>query len=79
VNFSVFDQWTHQGIYFVTRLNDDAVYDIIESQTNDIVEYTLGGVIRDEIIQLKLGQGHLRARKIPLILKHRLLLWIFTF
>ena len=65
VNFSVFDQWTRQGTYFVTRLNDNAVYDIIESRTNDIMEYASGGVIRDEVIQLKLGQGqYLRARLI---------------
>lgn len=54
VNFSVFDQWTRQGVFFVTRLNDNAVYDIIESHTNDIEEYAAGGIIRDQIIQLKL-------------------------
>lgn len=65
VNFSVFDQWTRQGVYFVTRLNDNAGYDLIESRTNDIEEYAGGGVIRDQIIQLKLGQDqHLRARLI---------------
>ena len=65
MNFSVFDQWTRQGTYFVTRLNDNAVYDIIESHTHDIVEYAGGGVIRDEVIQLKLGQGqYLRVRLI---------------
>ena len=65
MNFSVFDQWTRQGTYFVTRLNDNAVYDIIESRANDIMEYASGGVIRDEVIQLKLGQGqYLRARLI---------------
>lgn len=54
VNFSVFDQWTQQGIYFVTRLNDNAVYDLVESKTNDIEEFAGGGIIRDEIIHLKL-------------------------
>ena len=54
VNFSVFDQWTQQGIYFVTRLNDNAVYDVIESKVYDIEEFAGGGVIRDEIIHLKL-------------------------
>lgn len=54
VNFSVFDQWTQQGIYFVTRLNDNAVYDVVEPKVYDIEEFAGGGVIRDEIIHLKL-------------------------
>jgi hypothetical protein len=64
VNFTVFNQWTTQGVYYVTRLNDNAVYDIVESETNDIEQYAGGGIIRDEIIQLKLpdGKGHLKAR-----------------
>lgn len=66
VNFTVFDQWTSKGIYFVTRLNENAVYEVVESITNDIGEYASGGIIRDEIIQLKLAdhQHHLRARLI---------------
>ena len=65
VNFSVFDQWTRQGIYFVTRLNENAVYESIGLQANDILGYAGGGVIKDEVIELKLGQGqYLRARLI---------------
>lgn len=66
VNFSVFDQWTRQGVYFVTRLNDNAVYNIVESIASDILEYAGGGVIRDEIIQLKLSNQsqYLTARLI---------------
>lgn len=66
VNFTVFDQWTTQGVYFVTRLNENAAYDIIESKTNDIEEYTSGGIIRDQIIQLKLAHSnqYLKARLI---------------
>ena len=54
VNFSVFEQWTQQGVYYVTRLNDNAVYDIVESKVHDIAEFAGGGVIREETIQLKL-------------------------
>lgn len=66
VNFSVFDQWTQQGVYFVTRLNDNAVYDIVESKTNDIEEFATGGIIRDETIHLKLTgtNQYLKARLI---------------
>jgi len=54
VNFSVFEQWTQQGVYFVTRLNDNAVYDVVESKVSDITEFAGGGVIQDETIHLKL-------------------------
>lgn len=66
VNFTVFNKWTSQGVYFVTRLNENAVYDIVEAKTNDIEEHTSGGVIRDEIIQLKLADSdqYLSARLI---------------
>jgi hypothetical protein len=65
VNFSVFDLWTRQGVYFVTRLNDNAVYDIIESHTNAIEEHAGGGIIQDQIIQLKLPDNqYLKARLI---------------
>jgi hypothetical protein len=66
VNFAVFDQWTDQGVYFVTRLNENAVYEIIESKTNDIAEHAPGGIIRDQTIQLKLAGSEqpLKARLI---------------
>lgn len=66
VNFTVFNKWTAHGVYFVTRLNENAAYDIIESKTHDIEEHTAGGIIRDEIIELKLADSdqHLRARLI---------------
>lgn len=57
MNFSVFDKWTQQGVYFVTRLNDNAVYEIVESKVNDITEFAGGGVIKDETIRLKLPEG----------------------
>lgn len=65
VNFTAFNKWTNQGVYFVTRLNENAVYDIVESKTNDIEEYAAGGIIRDEIIRLKLNNHeYLQARLI---------------
>lgn len=65
VNFSVFDQWTQQGSYFVTRLNDNAVYEIVGSKVHDIEEFAGGGVIRDQIIHLKLpGHQCFKARLI---------------
>jgi len=54
MNFSVFNQWTMQGVYFVTRINENAAYKVIESKSSDITEYISGGVILDQIIELKL-------------------------
>lgn len=56
MNFSVFDQWTQQGVYYVTRLNDNAVYEVVESKVHDIEEFAGGGVIRDQTILLKLPE-----------------------
>ncbi len=41
------------GNCFVTRLNDNAVYEIVESKTSDIEEFAGGGVVRDEKVLFK--------------------------
>lgn len=52
-NYQVFQQWTKDEVYFVTRLQDNASYEIVESTTYDIIDYAAGGVIKDEIILLQ--------------------------
>jgi hypothetical protein len=63
VNYKVFAGWGKTGIYFVTRLNENAVYKVVESYSQDIIEYAGGGVISDKIIQLSCkGNQLLKAR-----------------
>ena len=65
VNYKIFNQWTDKGIYFVTRINENANYSIIERKVNHIIDYAGGGVIKDEIIELKsCSDSPLKARLI---------------
>jgi hypothetical protein len=59
VNYSVFGEWGRKGIYYVTRINENATYEILESRSSEIIEYAGGGVISDKIIQLKCKDGQL--------------------
>lgn len=65
VNYSKYQQWTEEGIFYVTRINDNASYEVLESKVCDVLEYSGGGIIKDEIILLKMdgGQRH-KARLI---------------
>ncbi len=65
VNYNIFNQWSGKGIYFVTRINENADYTIIESKTSNLEDYAGGGVIKDEIIELKSSsETPLKARLI---------------
>jgi len=55
VNYSKYEQWTENGIFYVTRINDNAVYEVLESKVYDILEYAGGGIIKEEIILLKMN------------------------
>lgn len=55
VNYSKYEQWTQEGIFYVTRPNDNASYQVIERKINDIIDYAAGGVIKEEVILLKMN------------------------
>ncbi|MGL1887031.1 MAG: IS4 family transposase [Reichenbachiella sp.] len=55
-NYTVWEEWTKKGVFYVTRLNENANYEVLVGQPNDITEYAAGGIIKDQIIQLK--EGH---------------------
>lgn len=59
VNYPVWKEWADQGVYYVTRLNDNANYQVLEGVTNHMSEYANGGIIKDQKILLK---GGLEAR-----------------
>lgn len=54
LSFFVYDRWTKEDVYYVTRLNENATYNVLESTAYDLLEYTSGGVIRDEIVEFTL-------------------------
>ena len=48
VDYNLFGRWTEEEVWFVTRLKDDAVYEVVE--VRELPNRT--GVLRDEVIQL---------------------------
>jgi hypothetical protein len=58
VNYKKYEEWSQQGIYYVTRINDNAVYQIIETNISEIIDYASGGVIREDVIVLKVDNDH---------------------
>ncbi len=49
-DYKTFDEFTEQGIYFVTRLKSNASYESISE--NDIPDYLDYGLLKDEIIHV---------------------------
>ncbi len=64
VNYRIWDQWTKQGVFYLTRLNDNAHYEILTGQPNHISQYADGGIIADQIIRLNANETVLEARLI---------------
>lgn len=63
-NYQKWNEWTGQGAYFVTRLNENAGYEVLSGQPNHISEYADGGIISDQIILLNPSENTLKARLI---------------
>lgn len=64
VNYQIWKEWSEQGVYFVTRLNENADYEVLAGQPNHISEYADGGIISDQIILLNPSKNALKARLI---------------
>jgi hypothetical protein len=47
VNYQKWGWWTKKGAYFVTRLNENADYQVLTGLPNHISQYADGGVISD--------------------------------
>ena len=57
VNYQVWKRWTDQGVFYVTRLNENATYQVAEGEINHISEYADGGIISDQQIILEGGSN----------------------
>lgn len=64
VKYQKWKEWSENGTYFVTRLNDNAEYHVLEGETNHISVYAEGGVVSDRIIMLNPSKDPLKARLI---------------
>lgn len=55
VNYRAYKKWSDEGVYFVTRLNDNANYTLIREEKGGHFDIITGvGVLSDAIIKLKL-------------------------
>jgi len=61
VNYTVWDEWTKKGIFYATRLNNNASFKIESGTVNEITQYANGGIISDQLIIFDCG---LKARLI---------------
>ncbi len=66
VNYNYYYNWTEMGVFFVTRLNDNASYEVIEQKTILERDAEIDGILTDQIISLKTDKGPLKARIITL-------------
>lgn len=64
VKYHKWKEWSENGAYFVTRLNENAEYHVLEGKPNHISEYADGGVVSDRTIILNPSKNPLRARLI---------------
>lgn len=61
VNYPVWYEWTKLGAFYVTRLNENAAYKVLDGVINHPVDYANGGIVSDQRILLN---GFLEARLI---------------
>ena len=58
INYEVYRQWTLDGVYFVTRLSDNASYRVVSEAPVDHLDIANGlGVLRDQVIELKVNHS----------------------
>jgi hypothetical protein len=66
-DYKLFDSWTSEGIFFVTRMKDNADYRVVEER---LIPFT-GNVLQDQLIQFN---GFYAQRDCPHILR-RVVVW----
>jgi hypothetical protein len=59
-DYKAFEHFTEQKTGFVTRIKDNAKYDVV--QNNDIPEHIHSGVLSDEIIEVEIKKGKTKSK-----------------
>lgn len=54
-HYLIWKEWTSMGVFYVTRLNENANYQVLSGQPNHISQYADGGIVSDQRILLKDG------------------------
>lgn len=63
-NYGKWAEWDRMGAFFVTRLNENADINVLEGKPNHISEYSDGGIVSDQVIELTSPETVLKARLI---------------
>jgi len=64
VNYNYYFNLSEMGTFCLTRLNENASYEVIEQKAILKRDAEMDGVLKDEIISLKTDKGPLKARLI---------------
>ena len=64
VNHKRWQEMTDKSAFWITRMNKNAIYEVLKEKTYDIIDYADGGIISEAIIQTKNKQSPLKARKV---------------
>jgi Transposase DDE domain/Domain of unknown function (DUF4372) len=64
VNYSKWKDWSNDGVFFVSRLNENANFEILEGTIFNYIDYADGGIISDQSILLSPSKTALKARLI---------------
>jgi hypothetical protein len=62
VNYTAYDNFTEKEAYYVTRINENAVYKVMSETEIDYLESQTTGIWKDQIITLKAGEKDIKAR-----------------
>lgn len=58
----MYKKWTDQGSFYVTRLNENAKYEVISPLRQDAHSFLYPGTILDQLVALKADRKPLKAR-----------------
>src|SRR5690606_2909421 len=62
VNYTVYKKWTDQGSFYVTRLNENAKYEVISELRQEAHSFLYAGTILDQLVTLNADGKPLKAR-----------------
>jgi len=62
VNYTVYKKWTDQGSFYVTRLNQNANYEVISKLRHDAHSFLYAGTVLYQLITLKASGKPLKTR-----------------
>lgn len=63
VNYSKWEEWSNKGVFYLTRLNENAKLDILTGQPEHVSDYADGGIVADQIVQMGTSQARVVTYK----------------